>query len=82
MGDQTYLVTLKPPSQATQHVVASIVGVHGDHLVFEDTGYGGQTSRIVSLRPSRELGRASAQHFEFAANMIAGDPCLIIQSTG
>jgi len=38
MIDQTYLVTLKPPSQATQHVVASIVGVHGDHLVFEDAG--------------------------------------------
>jgi hypothetical protein len=36
MVDQTYLVTLKPPSQATQHVVASIAEVHGDHLVFED----------------------------------------------
>jgi hypothetical protein len=36
MVDQTYLVTLKPPSQATQHVVESIVEVHGDHLVFED----------------------------------------------
>jgi hypothetical protein len=27
MADQTYLVALKPPSRAIQHVVASIVGV-------------------------------------------------------
>jgi hypothetical protein len=36
MADQTYVVTLKPPSRATQHVVASVGGVHGDHLVFVD----------------------------------------------
>jgi hypothetical protein len=34
LADQTYLVTLKPPSVATQHVVASVAGVRGDHLVF------------------------------------------------
>jgi hypothetical protein len=34
--DQTYVVTLKPPSRATQHVVAKIGGVRGDHLVFLD----------------------------------------------
>ena len=36
MADQTYVVTLKPPSRATQHVVASVGGVRGDHLVFLD----------------------------------------------
>jgi hypothetical protein len=36
MADQTYVVTLKPPSRATQHVVASVGGVRGDHLVFVD----------------------------------------------
>jgi hypothetical protein len=36
MANQTYLVTLKPPSRATQHVVASTGGVRGDHLVFLD----------------------------------------------
>jgi hypothetical protein len=36
MAGQTYLVTLKPPSRATQHVVASVSGVRGDHLVFLD----------------------------------------------
>jgi hypothetical protein len=36
MVDQTYLVTLKPPSRAIKHVVASIVGFRGDHLVFVD----------------------------------------------
>jgi hypothetical protein len=36
MVDQTYLVTLRPPSRAIQHVVASTGGVHGDHLVFLD----------------------------------------------
>jgi hypothetical protein len=34
MADQTYVVTLKPPSGATQHVVASVGGVRGDYLVF------------------------------------------------
>jgi hypothetical protein len=35
-GNRTYVVTLKPPSRATQHVVASVGGVRGDHLVFLD----------------------------------------------
>jgi hypothetical protein len=34
MVDQTHLVALKPPSQAVQHVVATTVEVHGEHLVF------------------------------------------------
>jgi hypothetical protein len=36
MADQTYLVKLKPPSRAKQHVVASVGGVRGDNLVFLD----------------------------------------------
>jgi hypothetical protein len=32
--EQTYLVALKPPSQAVQHVIAATVEVHGKHLVF------------------------------------------------
>jgi hypothetical protein len=36
MVDQTFLVTLKAPSRATQHVVASTGGVRGDHLVLLD----------------------------------------------
>jgi hypothetical protein len=34
MGGKIYLVTLR--SRATQHVVASVIGVRGDHLVFLD----------------------------------------------
>jgi hypothetical protein len=34
MAEQTYLVALKPPSQATQHVIAATVEVQGEHLVF------------------------------------------------
>ena len=33
MADQTYLVALKPPSQAVQHVIAATVEVRGEHLV-------------------------------------------------
>ena len=36
MRERTYLVTLKPPSLATQHVVAASFVFHGDHLVFLD----------------------------------------------
>jgi hypothetical protein len=36
MADQTYVVTLKPPSRTTQHVVASVSRVRGDYLVFLD----------------------------------------------
>jgi hypothetical protein len=36
MGEQTYVVTLKPPSLAIQHVVAASFVFHGDHLVFLD----------------------------------------------
>jgi hypothetical protein len=32
--EQTYLVALKPPSQAVQQVIAATVEVHGKHLVF------------------------------------------------
>jgi hypothetical protein len=34
MVDQTYLVAFKPPSQAIQHVIAAMVEVRGEHLVF------------------------------------------------
>ena len=34
MVEQTYLVALKRPSQAVQHVIAATVEVHGKHLVF------------------------------------------------
>ena len=34
MVDLTYIVALKPPSQAVQQVVAATVEVHGEHLVF------------------------------------------------
>ena len=34
MPDQAYLIMLKPPSLAIQHVVASSVQFRGDHLVF------------------------------------------------
>ena len=34
MVEQTYLVVLKRPSQAIQHVVAATIEVHGEHLVF------------------------------------------------
>jgi hypothetical protein len=47
--DQSYLVTLKPPSRATQHVVASIVRVSGDHLIFN--GCEGHASHAVSATP-------------------------------
>jgi hypothetical protein len=36
MVDPIYLVTLKPPSRSTQHMVALTGGVPGDHLVFLD----------------------------------------------
>ena len=36
MVDQTYLVALKPPSQAVQHVRAATVEVQDEHLVFLD----------------------------------------------
>jgi hypothetical protein len=34
MADKTYLVALRPPSQAVQHVIAATVEVQGEHLVF------------------------------------------------
>jgi hypothetical protein len=34
MVEQTYLVALKPPNQAVQHVIAATVEVHGEHLAF------------------------------------------------
>ena len=34
MIDQTYLVALKPPSHAVQHVIAASLEIHGEHLVF------------------------------------------------
>jgi hypothetical protein len=36
MVDKTYLVCLKPPSLALQHVDASRFEIHGEHLVFVD----------------------------------------------
>ena len=36
MPDQTYLVTLRPPSHATQQVFAATAEVRGSHLVFVD----------------------------------------------
>jgi hypothetical protein len=37
MVDKTYLVCLKPPSLALQHVDASRFEIHGEHLVFVDS---------------------------------------------
>jgi len=34
MADQTYLVALKPPSRAVQHIIAATFEVRGEHLVF------------------------------------------------
>ena len=34
MIDQAYLVALKPPSHAVQHVIAASLEIHGEHLVF------------------------------------------------
>jgi hypothetical protein len=34
MADKTYLVALRPPSQAVQHVIAATFEVRGKHLVF------------------------------------------------
>jgi hypothetical protein len=34
MVDQTYLVALKPPSPAVQHVTAATIEVHGEYLAF------------------------------------------------
>jgi hypothetical protein len=36
MADETYLVTLRPPSRAVQQVFAASAEVRGDHLVFVD----------------------------------------------
>jgi hypothetical protein len=33
MADKTYLVRLKPPSEALQRVAASKFEIHGEHLV-------------------------------------------------
>src|SRR3984885_989646 len=38
MVEQTYLVALKPPSQAVQLVIAATVEVGGEHLVFLNAG--------------------------------------------
>jgi hypothetical protein len=37
MTDQTYLVRLKPPSEAIQRVVASRFEINNEHLVFVDS---------------------------------------------
>lgn len=37
MADKTYLVCLKPPSLALQHVAASRFEIRGEHLVFVDS---------------------------------------------
>ena len=37
MGDKTYLVRLKPPSLAIQHVTASSFQIRGEHLLFVDS---------------------------------------------
>ena len=37
MVDKTYLVCLKPPSLALQHVDAARFEIHGEHLVFVDS---------------------------------------------
>jgi hypothetical protein len=34
MMDQTYLVALKLPSRAVQHVIAASLKIHGENLVF------------------------------------------------
>jgi hypothetical protein len=34
MPDKTYLVRIKSPSDALQHVRAAATEIHGDHLVF------------------------------------------------
>jgi hypothetical protein len=34
MMDQTYLVALKLPSRAVQHVIAANLTIQGEHLVF------------------------------------------------
>jgi hypothetical protein len=34
MMDQTYLVALKLPSRAVQHVIAASLEIHGENLVF------------------------------------------------
>jgi hypothetical protein len=36
MVDQTYLVTMRPPSHAIQQVLAATAEVRGSHLVFLD----------------------------------------------
>jgi hypothetical protein len=36
MPDQTYLVTMRPPSCVIQHVFAATAEVRGSHLVFVD----------------------------------------------
>jgi hypothetical protein len=37
MTDRTFLVRLKPPSEAIQRVAASRFEVHDEHLVFVDS---------------------------------------------
>jgi hypothetical protein len=34
MIDQTYLVALRIPSHAVQHLIAASLEIHGEHLVF------------------------------------------------
>jgi hypothetical protein len=37
MPDKTFLVRMKAPNHATQHVTASRFQIHGEHLVFVDS---------------------------------------------
>ncbi len=37
MADKTHLLRLKPPSLGIQHVLASRVEIHGEHLVLLDS---------------------------------------------
>jgi hypothetical protein len=37
MSDKTHLMRLKPPSLGIQHVIASSVEIHGEHLALLDS---------------------------------------------
>jgi hypothetical protein len=58
MIDQTYLVALKPPSLAVQHVIAASIEIHGEHLVFLNAE--GKTIGAVPDGDRPELERAAA----------------------
>jgi hypothetical protein len=66
MVDQTYLVTLRPPSRAVQQVLAATAEVRGSHLVFMDAK--GSVAALFllelveswSVLPSETLGKGAA----------------------